>query len=76
MSDSTISKVKLKLPEANETTSSFKDIYIKNIVCFYARRAMYFNGLPEMNTKNVDIENVIIKSEYGAELCESDGYAL
>lgn len=43
LSDSTISKVKLKLPEANETTPSFKDIYIKNIVCFYACRAMYFN---------------------------------
>jgi hypothetical protein len=76
LSDSTISKIKLKLPEANETTPSFKDIYIKNIVCLCALRALCFNGLPEVNTKNIDVENVIIKSECGVELCESDGYAL
>lgn len=66
-------KPTLEIPEVDETTPSFRNIYIKNINCVNARRAMYFNGLAEMNIKNINLENATITSTYGVELSESDG---
>lgn len=54
-----------------EKTPAFRNIYVSNIVSRNARRAMYFNGLPEMNIENINVENAFITSEYGAELSES-----
>jgi polygalacturonase len=55
-----------------EETPTFKDIYIKNITCNGALRAFFFNGLPEMNVQNINLENISITSTYGATLNESD----
>ncbi|MHC1702962.1 MAG: glycoside hydrolase family 28 protein [Tenuifilaceae bacterium] len=66
-------KLSLQVPEVDETTPTFRNIYIKNINCTNARRAMYFNGLPEMNITNINVENASITSTYGVELSESDG---
>lgn len=57
-------------------TPSFKDIYIKNISSRGSMRAMYFNGLPEMNVKNVNVENSFFQAKEGAVLSESDGVQL
>ena len=51
----------------------FRNIYVKNLVSRGSRRAMFFNGLPEMNISNIHVENVSISSEFGAEISESDG---
>ncbi|MGC3979567.1 MAG: glycoside hydrolase family 28 protein, partial [Paludibacteraceae bacterium] len=48
-----------------------RNIYVKNIVSRNARRAMFFNGLPEMKISNIHVENVFISSIYGAELSNS-----
>lgn len=61
---------------ADETTPQFKDIYIKNIVCSGAARAMYFNGIPEKNIENIVVENCEIVSDKGADLRYSDGVIL
>jgi polygalacturonase len=61
---------------ADETTPQFKDIYIRNITCRGAGRAMYFNGLPEMNVKNVQLENVYIEADENAVISETDGIIL
>ncbi len=63
----------LLVPVVDETTPVFRNIYIKNINCTNAGRAMYFNGLPEMNITNINVENVSITSTLGVELSESDG---
>ncbi|MEA5128484.1 MAG: glycoside hydrolase family 28 protein [Proteiniphilum sp.] len=55
----------------NEETPVFKDIYVKNLVSRNARRAMFFNGLPEMNIENINLENAFITARYGAEFSES-----
>jgi len=60
-------------PPVTKETPSFRNIYVTNIVSRNARRAMFFNGLPEMNISNVNVENAIITSQYGAVICESDG---
>ena len=44
----------------DETTPAFRDIHIRNVWCRGARRAMYFNGLPEMNVERVTVENTQI----------------
>ena len=56
-----------------EETPCFRNIYVKNLVSRNARRAMFFNGLPEMNISNIHLENSIITSHFGAELVEADG---
>lgn len=58
------------MPVTDETPI-FKNIYVKNIVSRNARRAMLFNGLPEMNIENINLENAFITSRYGAEFSES-----
>ncbi|HHX31743.1 MAG TPA: glycoside hydrolase family 28 protein, partial [Bacteroidales bacterium] len=55
----------------NEETPVFKNIYVKNLVSRNARRAMFFNGLPEMNIENINVENAFITARYGAEFSES-----
>lgn len=54
-----------------EETPVFKNIYVKDLVSRNARRAMFFNGLPEMNIENINLENAFISARYGAELSES-----
>jgi len=65
--------VEVKAPPVTKETPSFRNIYVSNIVSRNARRAMFFNGLPEMNISNINVENAIITSQYGAVICESDG---
>ena len=52
-------------------TPVFRNIYVKNLVSKNARRAMFFNGLPEMNIENINLENAFITARYGAEFSES-----
>lgn len=54
-----------------EKTPVFKNIYVKNLVSRNARRAMFFNGLPEMNIENINLENAFITARIGAEFSES-----
>lgn len=61
------------LPEVNEETPIFRNIFVENIVSKNARRALLFNGLPEMNIENIHLKNAFITSKIGAELSESRG---
>lgn len=65
-----------KTTVADETTPAFKDIYVKNMNAKNVRRAMYFNGLPEMKISNINIENATITSKLGIELLESEKITL
>lgn len=56
----------------SEETPEFRDIFIRNIVCKGAGRAMYFNGLPEMPVRNINIEDCTITSTLGAQICFSE----
>lgn len=54
----------------DETTPEFRDIHISNIVCNGAARAMFFNGLPEMPVRGIDIRNCDITARKGIVLCD------
>ena len=60
----------------DETTPAFRDIHISNIDCRGARRAMFFNGLPEMNVERVTVENARISAQTGAQINESSDVVL
>jgi polygalacturonase len=60
-------------PQVTIETPSFRNIYVNNIVSRNAYRAMFFNGLPEMNISNINIKDAFITSQYGVLLSESDG---
>lgn len=61
----------VKIPLVDETTPVFRNIYVKNLIARNVNRAMFFNGLPEMNIDNIHVEDVIITANKGAELVES-----
>ncbi|MFP9114550.1 glycoside hydrolase family 28 protein [Flavobacterium sp. RHBU_3] len=64
------------MPAVDETTPIFRNIYIKNVVCSQAGRAMFFNGLPEMPIDNINVQDIIITAKKGAELVESENINL
>lgn len=64
------------VPDVDETTPSFRGIHVKNLTSRNARRAMFFNGLPEMKITDINVEDVIISATLGAEIVESEGVNL
>lgn len=64
------------IPEVDETTPAFRNIHVKGLRCSKARRAMYFNGLPEQPIDHIVVEDVIISAALGAELAESRNISL
>ncbi len=61
-------KALAEVPVPDETTPSFKNIWMKNITCNGAAKAILVEGLPEMNVINVNFENVKMKTTKGIEL--------
>lgn len=59
-----------------EETPSFRNIFIKDVVCRSAGRAAFFNGLPEMPMKNVVIENSRFRAGKGFTLNNVDGLTM
>lgn len=53
-------RMKTAVPPVTEETPAFRDIYISDVTVNGAGRAMFFNGLPEMPIRNIDIKNVDI----------------
>ncbi|MDJ1468704.1 glycosyl hydrolase family 28 protein [Xanthocytophaga flava] len=49
----------------NEGTPQFRDFYVHHVVCQGAETAIMVRGLPEMNVKDILIENAMIQSKKG-----------
>ena len=56
----------------SEETPRFQNIYLKNIVCSGAERAIYMQGLPEMPVQKIEMENVVISAKTGVTAIEAD----
>jgi len=59
-----------------EATPQFKNFYIKDVVANGAEKAIFLRGLPEMNIKDIHLENVTIKAKKGIEIIEATGIFL
>lgn len=57
----------------SDETPSFRDIYMKNIRAVNCGIAGYFQGLPEMNLKNVQLENAFLEGTKGITMVDADG---
>jgi polygalacturonase len=64
---------KKDIPAVTEGTPRFQNIYMKNILCDGAKRAVYMEGLPEMAVRNINLENVSITAQTGVTCIEADG---
>jgi polygalacturonase len=59
-----------------EGTPQFRNFYIRNIVCNGAEKAIFVRGLPEMNVKNVVMEDMIIQANKGLDMTEGSDITL
>lgn len=63
---------KVVLLPVTEETPQFKNFFIKNVVANGAHKAIFIRGLPEMNIKNINFENIFIQSDEGVEITEAE----
>lgn len=59
--------------QVTEETPSFRNIFMENIQVAGAQKAGFFMGLPEMNLKNIQLKNSILKADQGIEIIDADG---
>lgn len=64
------------IPAVSEETPQFRNICIEDVICSGAKRAVYFNGLPEMKIQHVTLRNLRMTAEYGAQFNQTDGLTL
>jgi polygalacturonase len=55
----------------DEGTPVFRDFHISNVVCDGAGRAIFIRGLPEMNIRDIELENILIQARSGIEIEEA-----
>jgi polygalacturonase len=60
----------------SEATPRFRDIHISNIVCDGAEEGIFVRGLPEMNIRDIDLSDMVLKTAKGAELIEAEHIGL
>lgn len=64
------------VPPVTEETPSFRNMYLSHIICRSAKRAAFFNGLPEMPMQNVVITDSRFRADSGFTLNHVDGLTL
>lgn len=64
---------KVELVPISEETPEFRKIYINNVVAYGAEKAIFVRGLPEMNVKDIVMENMIIQANQGLDMTEGTG---
>ena len=62
---------KVEFKPVSEATPQFKNIFIKNVVCYGAEKAIFIRGLPEMNIHDISLENISITAKKGMEASEA-----
>lgn len=70
------SEYDIEMVPADVTTPEFRNIHIRDIVCSGAARAMYFNGIPEKNISQVNVQDCLITCTAGADIRYSSGVNL
>jgi hypothetical protein len=67
---------KVEVPAVTEATPQFQNFYIENIVCNGAEKGVFIRGLPEMSIKNINISNLVLKTNKGIEIIEAENINL
>jgi polygalacturonase len=67
---------KVETLPVTEATPQFRNFYIRNIVCNGAEKAIFVRGLPEMNVRNIVMEDMVIQSNKGLDMTEGSDIVL
>ena len=67
---------KVETLPVTEATPQFKDFHISKIVCNGAMKAIYVRGLPEMNVRDIFLENMVLQATDGLDCTEAIGLHL
>jgi polygalacturonase len=67
---------KVETLPVTEATPQFRNIYAKNIVCNGAAKAIFIRGLPEMNVRDIYLENMVLKTKEGLDCTEGSNIQL
>lgn len=67
---------KVETLPVSESTPQFQNFHIKNVVCNGAAKALFIRGLPEMNVKNVVLEDMVLQADQGLDFTEASGISL
>lgn len=66
----------VEVPPVTEGTPRFRNFQISDIVCNGAKRGIFIRGLPEMKVKDIDLSNIVLKADKGAEIIEANDIRL
>jgi polygalacturonase len=67
---------KVETKTVTEETPIFRNIYVSNVVCNGAEKAIFVRGLPEMNVQNIFLENMTLQAKQGLDMTEGSGISL
>jgi polygalacturonase len=59
-----------------DATPQFRKFYIQDVVCDGAEKAIFVRGLPEMNVKDIVMENMVLQSNKGLDMTEGTNITL
>lgn len=62
----------VEFKQVDETTPVFKDFFVKNVVCNGAEKAIFIRGIPEMQIKNINLENMVLQANKGFDIQEGN----
>ncbi|MFP5041207.1 glycoside hydrolase family 28 protein [Parasediminibacterium sp. JCM 36343] len=66
----------VEAPAVTESTPQFQNFYIDNIICNGAEKGVFIRGLPEMSIKNINLNNLVLKTKKGIEIIEAQNINL
>lgn len=69
-------KPSIEFQPVTEATPQFKNFYINDVVCNGAETAIFIRGLPEMNIRDIDMQNIRIQSKKGFVCTEAENIIL
>lgn len=58
-------QISTELVPVTEETPQFRNIQIRDVTCRGAMQAIFLQGLPEMNLKNIRLENILMEADKG-----------
>ncbi len=67
---------KVETKPVTEETPQFQNIYITNVVADGAEKAIFVRGLPEMNVKNIVMQDMVLQANHGLDMTEGTDITL
>ncbi len=64
---------KVVMLPVTEETPIFRNMFVNNVVCDGAEKAVFIRGLPEMHIQNISLQNIVIQARNGIEISEATG---